>query len=47
MRARRDGVAEERDQVLRAGAVGLLEKGGPIEALASAIRGAAVTRDAG
>ncbi|HTK24772.1 MAG TPA: response regulator transcription factor [Gaiella sp.] len=42
-----EATADERDQVLRAGAVGLLEKGGPIEALASAIHGAAVTRDAG
>lgn len=31
----------ERDEVLRAGAVGLLEKGGSIEALAEAIHGAA------
>ena len=42
-----EATADERDQVLRAGAVGLLEKGGPIEALASAIHGAAVARDAG
>ena len=31
----------ERDDVLRAGAIGLVEKGGPIEALADAIRAAA------
>src|SRR6476646_1747844 len=33
-----EATGAERDQVLRAGAVGLLEKGGPSEALASAIR---------
>jgi len=42
-----EATVEERDEVLRAGAVGLVEKGGPIESLASAIRGAAVARDAG
>jgi DNA-binding NarL/FixJ family response regulator len=39
--------AEARDEVVRAGAVGLVEKGGSIEALASAIRAAAPTPDAG
>jgi two-component system, NarL family, response regulator DesR len=42
-----EATAEERDEVLRAGAVGLVEKGGPIEALASAIRAAASPADAG
>ena len=36
-----EATPEERDDVLRAGAVGLVEKGGPIEGLAEAIRGAA------
>ena len=36
-----EATAEERDEVVRAGAVGLVEKGGPIEALAATIRGAA------
>ena len=36
-----EATSEERDEVLRAGAVGLLEKGGSIEALAEAIHGAA------
>jgi DNA-binding NarL/FixJ family response regulator len=36
-----EATPEERDEVLRAGAVGLLEKGGAIEALAEAIHGAA------
>lgn len=42
-----EATAEERDEVIRAGAVGLVEKGVPIEALASAIREAASPRDAG
>ena len=33
--------AEERDEILRAGARGLVEKGDPVEALAAAIRSAA------
>jgi DNA-binding NarL/FixJ family response regulator len=36
-----EATPEERDEVLRAGAVGLVEKGGPIDALASVIREAA------
>ena len=36
-----EATPEERDEVLRAGAVGLVEKGGPIEALAAEIRSAA------
>lgn len=36
-----EATPEERDAVVRAGAVGLVEKGGPIDALASAIREAA------
>jgi len=42
-----EATGEERDEVIRAGAVGLVEKGVPIEALASAIREAASPRDAG
>jgi DNA-binding NarL/FixJ family response regulator len=42
-----EATPEERDDVVRAGAVGLVEKGGPIEALASAIRGAAPSQPAG
>lgn len=42
-----EATAEERDEVVHAGAVGLVEKGGPIEALAAAIREAASPRDAG
>ena len=42
-----EATPEERDEVLRAGAVGLVEKGAPIESLASAIRGASAPRDAG
>ena len=42
-----EATPEERDEVLRAGAVGLVEKGGPIESLASAIHGASAPRDAG
>ena len=37
---------EERDDVLRAGAVALVEKGGPIDALAAAIRTASASGDA-
>jgi DNA-binding NarL/FixJ family response regulator len=36
-----EATPEERDDVLRAGAVGLVEKGGPIDALANVIREAA------
>lgn len=36
-----EATPEERDEVLRAGAVGLVEKGGPVEALAAEIRAAA------
>jgi DNA-binding NarL/FixJ family response regulator len=36
-----EATPEERDDVLRAGAVGLVEKGGPIDALARVIREAA------
>ena len=42
-----EATPEERDEVVRAGAVGLIEKGGPIEALASAIREAAPSQPAG
>jgi DNA-binding NarL/FixJ family response regulator len=42
-----EATPEERDEVLRAGAVGLVEKGGPIESLASAIHAASAPRDAG
>jgi len=42
-----EATPEERDEVLGAGAVGLVEKGGPIEALAAAIREAAAPHDAG
>jgi DNA-binding NarL/FixJ family response regulator len=42
-----EATPEERDEVVRAGAVGLVEKGGPIEALAAAIRGAASPESAG
>ena len=35
-----EATPEERDEILRAGAVELVEKGGPIEALAAAIRAA-------
>jgi len=42
-----EATGAERDEVLRAGAVGLVEKGVPIEALASAIREAASRPDAG
>lgn len=35
-----EATAEEREAIVRAGAVALVEKGGPIEALADAIRGA-------
>jgi DNA-binding NarL/FixJ family response regulator len=42
-----EATPEERDEVVRAGAVGLVEKGGPIEALAAAIRGAAPPESAG
>jgi len=42
-----EATPEERDEVLRAGAVGLFEKGVPIEGLTSAIREAASPRDAG
>jgi DNA-binding NarL/FixJ family response regulator len=36
-----EATPEERDEILRAGAVALVEKGGPIDTLANAIRGAA------
>jgi DNA-binding NarL/FixJ family response regulator len=36
-----EATPEERDEILRAGAVALVEKGGPIDALAAAIRSAA------
>jgi len=36
-----EATAEERDEIVRAGAVGLVEKGGTIESLAAAIRSAA------
>ena len=42
-----EATPEERDEVVRAGAVGLVEKGGPIEALAAAIREAAPPQPAG
>jgi len=42
-----EATADERDEVVHAGAVGLVEKGGPIEALAAAIREAAAPHDAG
>ena len=42
-----EATTDERDEVLRAGAVALVEKGVPIETLASAIREAASPRDAG
>jgi DNA-binding NarL/FixJ family response regulator len=41
-----EATPEERDEVVRAGAVGLVEKGGPIEALATVIREAATPLDA-
>jgi two-component system, NarL family, response regulator DesR len=42
-----EATPDERDEVLRAGAVGLVEKGGPIETLAGVIRQAAPAHDAG
>lgn len=42
-----EATAEERDEVVRAGAVALVEKGGPIDVLAAAIRDAAPAVDAG
>jgi DNA-binding NarL/FixJ family response regulator len=39
-----EATADEGEEILRAGAVALLEKGGPIDALAAAIRAAAVQR---
>ena len=36
-----EATAEEREEILRAGAVGLVEKGGTVDGLAEAIRGAA------
>jgi DNA-binding NarL/FixJ family response regulator len=36
-----EATVEEREEILRAGAVGLVEKGGPMEGLAEAIRSAA------
>jgi len=36
-----EATAEEREEILRAGAVAVVEKGGPIERLADAIRAAA------
>jgi DNA-binding NarL/FixJ family response regulator len=42
-----EATPEERDEVVRAGAVGLVEKGGPIEALAAVIREAAPPPPAG
>jgi DNA-binding NarL/FixJ family response regulator len=41
-----EATPEEREEVVRAGAVGLVEKGGPIEALAAAIREAAPPKSA-
>jgi DNA-binding NarL/FixJ family response regulator len=41
-----EATPEERDEVVRAGAVGLVEKGGSIEALATAIRDATEPHDA-
>ncbi len=38
-----EATAEERDEILRAGAVEVVEKGGPVERLADAIRAAAAT----
>ena len=35
-----EATADERDEILRAGAVGLVEKGGTVDELAEAIRGA-------
>jgi DNA-binding NarL/FixJ family response regulator len=42
-----EATPEEREAVVRAGAVGLVEKGGPIHALAAAIRAAAPRPGAG
>ncbi len=42
-----EATPEEREAVVRAGAVGLVEKGGPIDALAAAIRAAASRSGAG
>jgi DNA-binding NarL/FixJ family response regulator len=42
-----EATPEERDDVVRAGAIGLVEKGGPIEALAAAIREASPPSGAG
>ncbi|HEX3290486.1 MAG TPA: response regulator transcription factor [Gaiella sp.] len=39
-----EATADEGEEILRAGAVAVLEKGGPIDALAAAIRAAAVRR---
>ena len=36
-----EATADEREEILRAGAVGLVEKGGAVDGLAGAIRGAA------
>ena len=36
-----EATADEREEILRAGAVGLVEKGGTVDGLAEAIRGAA------
>lgn len=41
-----EATAEEREEVVRAGAVALVEKGGAIDALAAAIRAASPVRDA-
>ena len=41
-----EATAEEREDVLRSGAVALVEKGGPVDVLADAIRGAAPRIDA-
>ncbi len=42
-----EATPEEREEVVRAGAVGLVEKGGPIDTLAAAIRAAASRSGAG
>ena len=38
-----EATVEEREEILRAGAVGLVEKGGPMQRLAEAIRSAATS----
>jgi DNA-binding NarL/FixJ family response regulator len=41
-----EATPDEREEVVRAGAVALVEKGGPVDALAAAIRAAAARDDA-